>query len=265
MPSTLAVSIICKNAAGVIGPVLRSVRGLVDDPGRVVAFDSGSTDGTLELLARAGARVERVAWRGYLRTKQEAIEACADADWVLCLDADEPVEPDLARSLAGVLASPPAGVAGLEVNRKIFYRGRFLEHAWQPEWRLRVVRGADVRAGLSRWAGVDPHPFLEVNPRAGRVQRLAGTLRHDAFTSFDEFLERQVRHARDSAQALAQRGVPGRVSRLVFSPVSEFLKQVVLRGAWRDGRAGWMAAGSSAIASALKHVMLLERTQDGER
>jgi glycosyltransferase involved in cell wall biosynthesis len=251
MPSTLAVSLVCKDARRTLPEVLNSVRGL----GSVVALDSGSTDGTIELLHEAGARVEGVAWEGYLKTKQRALEACADADWILCLDADEPVEPDLAASIRGVLESGAGGVSGYEVNRKVWYAGRFLEHAWQPEWRLRLVRGVDVGRGAARWTGVDPHPYLAVE---GRVERLAGTLRHDAFETFAEFLERQVRHARDSARALHAQGRRGSVARLVFSPLSEFFKQVVVRGAWRDGPAGWMAAGSSSAASLLKHIMLLE-------
>ncbi|MBM4107351.1 MAG: glycosyltransferase family 2 protein [Phycisphaerae bacterium] len=258
MTASLAVSIVCKDAVKTLPAVLDSVRGM----GSVVALDSGSSDGTLELLASARAGVERVPWEGYLATKQRALEACADADWVLCLDADEPVEPDLAASIRRVLEEDPAGVAGFEVNRKIFYRGRFLEHAWQPEWRLRLVRGADVRTGASKWTGVDPHPYLGV---AGRVERLAGTLRHDAFETFAQFLERQVRHARDSARALHAQGKRGRVSRLIFSPLSEFLKQAVVRGAWRDGAPGWMAAGSSAAASLLKHVMLIELSRGDDR
>ncbi len=253
MPATLAISIVCKDAARTLPAVLMSVR----DLGGVVAFDTGSTDGTLELLDGAGAHVERVAWEGYLKSKQRALEACADADWILCLDADEPVEPDLAGSIRGVIESSPRDVAGYEVNRRIFYAGRYLQHAWQPEWRLRLVRGPDVKRGSARWTGVDPHPSLAVE---GRVERLRGTLRHDAFETFAEFLERQVRHARDSARALHARGRRGSIPHLLCSPLSEFFKQVVVRQAWRDGPAGWMAAGSSAAASLLKHIMLLELT-----
>lgn len=272
---SLSVVIVCKDNESTIGRTLASVSGLATE---IVALDSGSTDGTIALLEREGARVERVSWRGHIATKQLALEA-AGCDWVLSLDSDESVEDDLAASIRDFLASEDPTVAGARVNRRTWYAGRALSYCWQPEWRLRLVRRADVEAGLARWGGINPHDKLEVayrgerqpsDPaRAGRPARvvnLQGTLRHDSFVDMRQHLEANLRHAEVSARSLAEAGVRGSVWKLATSPAGALLKQLVLKGAWRDGWRGWAAAGSTSAATLMKHILLLERTRlGGER
>lgn len=252
----LSVAIVCKNNEATIGRTIESVRGLADE---VVALDSGSTDGTIGLLEAAGARVERVQWAGFAATKQMALEACR-GEWILSLDSDESVEPDLAESIRRVIEQPgPEAPRACRVNRKVWYRGRFLEHAWQPEARLRLVRGEDVRSGRAHWGGLDPHDVLEV--AEGRIADLAGTLRHDAIESFGSFLARQASHARVSAESLHAHGRRASRRKLVCSPVGAFAKQMVMKSAWRDGWRGWCAAGSMAAATLMKHVILLDLSE----
>ncbi|MCK6476731.1 MAG: glycosyltransferase family 2 protein [Phycisphaerales bacterium] len=248
----LSIAIVCKNSRSTIEPVLASVRGLASE---IVAVDSGSTDGTIELLESAGARVIRTAWKGHIATKQMALELC-EQPWVLSIDSDEPVLPDLAESIRAALTRDDPAVAGYRVNRKVWYLGEPLDFAWQPEWRLRLVR-----RGKARWGGVNPHDKLEVMPGAGRVEDLRGTLRHDSFVDMADYLTKQVAHSRVSAQSLVAEGRRGSYWRLVVSPAGAFFKQLVLRSAWRDGWRGWCAAGATAVATAMKHAILIELTR----
>ena len=271
---SLSVVIVCKNNEATIGRTLKSVAGLATE---IVALDSGSTDSTIALLEREGARVERVEWKGHIATKQMALEA-ATCDWVLSLDSDESVEPDLARSVREFLGRDDPTVAAARVNRKTWFAGRPLNHCWQPEWRLRLVRRADVEAGLASWGGLNPHDKLEVAyrgsrqpadaARAGRAPILAdlpGTLRHDSFTDMRQHLANNLRHAEVSAQSLAEAGVDGSYWKLVTSPVGAMVKQMVMKSAWRDGWRGWAAAGSTAATTLMKHILLIERTRlEGE-
>lgn len=249
----LSVAIVCRDNVGTIGRTIESVRGLADE---VVAVDSGSTDGTIELLEAAGARVLHTDWKGHVATKQMALDACLGA-WVLALDSDESVLEELRQSIARALEAPGEH-AGFEMNRKVFYRGRPLNHAWQPEWRLRLAL-----RGKCRWAGLDPHDSLEVVEAGASVGRLAGDLRHDSFESFADHFAAQVHHGRTMARSMAARGERGRRSKLVTSPAGAFLKQLVLKSAWRDGTAGWLAAASAAVGALAKHGALLEEESGG--
>ncbi|MBA4028440.1 MAG: glycosyltransferase family 2 protein [Planctomyces sp.] len=257
-PLPLSVAIVCKDGARTIARTLDAVRPIAAE---ILALDSGSTDGTLDMLARAGARVVPTEWLGHVRTKQRALEACSQP-WVLCLDADESPEPDLIEAIAGALAWPaaeqlataPEPVA-FALNRKVWYAGRFLNHAWQPEWRTRLVRGRDVAAGLAAWAGTDPHDALRT---AAAPRRLRGTLRHDSFATFAEQLGKQVRYAGIQAGHMARRGDRGSLASLLISPPGAFLKQLVLKAAWRDGWAGWLAAACAAQQALCKHAALIE-------
>ena len=167
-------------------------------------------------------------------------------------------------SIRRAIEADDATVAGYEVNRKMWYLGSYLEHAWQPEWRLRLVR-----RGRARFAGLDPHDHIEILPdddgRLGTVARLGGTMRHDAFETIGEFLARQVAHSVAGASSLAARGERGSRLRLVTSPPMAFLKQMILKQAWRDGPRGWVAAASTAAATLMKHMILIEKTRTPDR
>lgn len=251
----LSVVLICRNSQDTIQRTLDSTVPLARElGGEVVALDNGSTDNTINMLERAGARVERVAWLGYINTKQKALEA-STSEWTLCIDSDESLEPDLISAIRHALANPPAGIAGFRVNRKMWYAGAWLNHAWQPEWRLRLVR-----TGAARWGGIDPHDKLELHPGAGAIADLprSAVMRHDSMSSAAEFLARQVRHSRLSATNLFERGVRSSPLRIVTSACGAFLKQLVIKQAFRDGWRGSVAAACMSIATAMKHAMLVE-------
>ncbi len=264
MPRDLSIAIVCKDNADTIGRVLDSVSGLGRE---IVALDSGSTDATLDLLAAAGARVIDTPWLGHVKTKQLALESCA-GEWVLCLDSDEPVMPDLRASIERCVDTNDPGVVGARVNRKVWYsppvrggeHGRFLNHAWQPEHRLRLVRRE-----RAAWGGLDPHDKLEVSLSPGqRVIDLPGTLRHDSFATFREQLSKEAGYARLMGESLHASGVRGSRLRVLTSPPGAFFKQLILKQAWRDGVPGFLAAGSTAASTLMKHLALLEISNSPE-
>lgn len=256
MALPLSIAIVCKDSEATLARTLESVRGLASE---VVALDSGSTDGTIALLERHGARVERVAWRGHVATKQAALEACSQA-WILSIDSDESLEPELRAAVEQAVSYSAPEIGGYELNRKVYYRGRPLNFAWQPEWRLRLVR-----RGAARWGGMDPHDKLSLID-AGPAGRLAGTLRHDSIGTFAEFFEKQAVHARTMAASMRREGRRGSVLRLLTSPPGAFLKQALLKQAWRDGWPGILAAASTASGALVKHAVLIElsRTDGAE-
>ena len=253
---TLSVAIVCKDNEATIARTLDSVRELLKEfageSGGIVAVDSGSTDGTIAMLEAAGARIIRSPWLGHIKTKQLALASCR-GDWVLSLDSDESPEPDLIASIRAALTRNDAAISAYELNRKVYYRGSPLNHAWQPEWRLRLVR-----RGTCAWGGHDPHDVLAPSSTSARVERLSGTLRHDSITTFAEFLIKQASHSRTMARSLHAAGVRGRYLRLLISPPGAFLKQLLFKRSFMDGWPGWLAAASTAASALMKHAMLIE-------
>ncbi|MBX9737099.1 MAG: glycosyltransferase family 2 protein, partial [Phycisphaerales bacterium] len=204
------------------------------------------------MIESRGGRVIRHEWMGHIKTKQLALQS-ATRPWVLCIDSDESVQSDLAASIRVALdpARDDPAIGGFAVNRKVYYRGRALNYAWQPEWRCRVVRN-----GGASWGGIDPHDVLSVS--RGREARLSGVLRHDSFTTFGEQLAKQVRYAEIQARGMLSEGKRGNVASLLVSPGASFLKQLVLKRAFMDGWPGWLAAGCTGAQSLMKHITLIE-------
>lgn len=251
----LSITIVCCNNEATIGRTLDSVRGFA---GELIAVDSGSTDGTIALLEAADATIVHQSWLGYVGQKQFALEQC-QRPWVLHLDSDESIDEPLRAAIRAAIDRDDPDVGGYACNRMIFYAGRMLRHAWQPEWRLRLARRA-----TARWTGVDPHDALEVGE--GRTSRLSGTMRHDAISSAADFLARQVAHAHVSATALHAVGRRGSIAQLCISPPAAWFKQMVLRRAFLDGWRGFVAATIATVATMMKHAILLELSrQDSAR
>lgn len=242
----LSIAIVCKDSAATIGRTLESVHALADE---IVAVDSGSTDGTLGLLESAGARIIHSPWLGYIRTKQLALDHCR-ADWILALDADESPLSELVASICGAL-DRPGPTTGFLVNRKVFVDGKPLNHAWQPERRLRLIR-----RGHYRWAGLDPHDHLQPLDPNAPIARLTGDLRHDSIASWPDFLAKQARHAETMARSMLAQGRRPSRFKLLTSPPAAYLKQLILRRAFLDGRPGLRAAHATAHATRLKHQAL---------
>jgi len=131
----LSATIICKDEVEKIRGALTSVR-FCDE---VVVVDSGSTDGTLDICREIADVVVEADWPGHVAQKNRALDL-ARGEWVLPLDADERVTPELAAEIAAVLASEPP-VDAFEINRHVHYLGRWIDHSgWYPEPRIRLFR-----------------------------------------------------------------------------------------------------------------------------
>ena len=169
----LSVAIITLNAASQLEACLQSAR-FADE---IVVVDSGSIDGTQALAERYGAKVIHREWLGFGPQKQFAVEA-ARHDWVLCLDADERVTPELQTSIENALKSPstlgPAAacmVAAFRFPRCNRFLGRYLRHGeGYPDWSLRLF---DRR--LARWSSDAVHEKVETKAFVGQ---LTGDLVH---------------------------------------------------------------------------------------
>ena len=193
-----------------------------------MVVDAGSSDGTVELAERLGARVIRSHWRGFGAQKQFAIEQAAH-DWVLCIDADERVSERLRAGIEAALAAPACGAYRCpRCNR---FMGRYLRHGeGYPDWSLRLF---DRRR--ARWSDDAVHEKVIA---AGEIGRLQGDLMHDSAEALDSYLAKQNRYTTLAAQEACARGKRATAAHLLLSPLLRFVKFYFFRLGFLDGLPG---------------------------
>lgn len=242
----LSVALITLNEEANLPRCLECLRGLASE---IVIVDSGSTDKTEQIARSFGARFSVEPWAGFIAQKKKAFQKCGQP-WVLNLDADEVVSPELAASIAKLFVDGPPTASGFWLNRRTFYLGEWIWHAWYPEWILRLVR----REGAC-WVGLDPHAKLAIS---GPTGRLDGDLLHYSFRNLEDHLQRTIKYARTMAESYATQGRRFHWYQLVFSPWAAFFKHLLLKQGWRDGWRGWLISGVRAIDVFAKYAFLLE-------
>ncbi|HEY9063440.1 MAG TPA: glycosyltransferase family 2 protein, partial [Burkholderiaceae bacterium] len=180
-PPLLSVVLITHNEAANIAACLESVA-FADE---WIVLDSGSTDATAEIARRFGATVVIASdWPGFGAQKNRAL-ALARGRWVLSLDADERVTPELAASIRQALADDGAA-AGYELSRLSNFCGQWMRHGdWYPDRVLRLFRREAARFSDDR-----VHERLIVDPGAGGIGRLAGELLHHSMPTLDSALDK---------------------------------------------------------------------------
>jgi glycosyltransferase involved in cell wall biosynthesis len=249
----VAVAITVRNGIRTMPRVLDSVAGWVT---QVLVFDTGSTDGTLELCRARGCDVVECKWEGMCRARTRCLTACAGSPWILLLDADEIVEPELRDSIAEAVRRNDPAVNGCAIRRTVFFEGAWLRHTFQPEFRTRLVRGDRARVFGSGQFGDGGHDRVEVG---GPIPRLRGTLRHESWEDLHDFWTRSSRYCIVAARAGA-RG--GRVTDVMFRPIVTFAKQYILKRGFLDGRRGFLMAYMLATANLMKQITILRSRWD---
>jgi glycosyltransferase involved in cell wall biosynthesis len=244
MPATpLSVTIITKNEGDRLARCLEAVGGLADE---VVVVDSGSTDDTVDVARRLGARVEQHGWTGYGPQKRAAEDYCRH-DWVLNLDADEVVTPALHQEIGALMATGPSLKAYRFKIRNV-YPGKD-----KPRWLAdthNYVRLYDKRAVRFRESAV--HDTVDTKDEV--VGQLKGTATHFSVRSWAHV--KQKHDAYTTLQAKVLRKPKWWILvRLPFEYPTTFVRYYVLRGHFTGG---WEGIYTSHLAS-LARVMRLRK------
>jgi glycosyltransferase involved in cell wall biosynthesis len=245
----LTVAVITQDAARALGPCLESV----GFAGEILVVDSGSSDGTLELAARHGARIEHREWMGFGRQKAHAV-SIAKHDWVLCLDSDERVSEELARSIREAMAAPRYNA--YRMPRRNRFMGRWLAHGeGYPDWSLRLFHRAHAS-----WSSDEVHEAVLTTADVGRLQ---GELLHDSAEDVATYLGKQNRYTTLQAKTLFAQGVRASYWRLIASPLVRFLKFYVMRLGFLDGGAGFAHVVIGCNNTFHKYLKLIELEKTG--
>jgi len=240
----ISAVIITKNEEAAIGRCLESIS-WVDE---IVVLDSGSTDETVGIARSKGAKVFTSAeWPGFGIQKNRALEL-ATGDWILSVDADERVTPELAAEIRSMVTSSNPK-PGYEMPRLSSYCGRYMRHSgWWPDYVTRLVQ-----RGRGRFSPSLVHERMEVD---GPVGRLKHTLMHDSFQTLEQVLDKVNRYSSLSAQQMAASGRQGGVLTAIVHGLGAFIRTYVFKAGFLDGREGLMLAVSNAEGAYYKYVKL---------
>ena len=240
----LSAVLITRNAANVLDTCLESLA-FVDE---IVVVDSASSDGTIEIAARHGARVVQKEWLGFGRQKQFAVEQAAH-DGVLCLDADERVSPELAASIAAAVAAPISPV--YRMARRNRFLGRWLSHGeGYPDWSPRLFNRMNAR-----WSDDLVHEKVLYSVTPGTLK---GDMMHGSADDLAGYLDRQNRYTTLAARQAFELGRSVGWLHLLLSPVVRLFKFYVFRLGFLDGLPGLLHISIGCMNSYVKYAKLIE-------
>ncbi len=241
----LSILIATKNSEDTIERAINSIKELAYE---IIVVDSGSEDRTVDIARDLGAKVIFNKWVNS-GTQYNFMISKASGEWLFILDSDEEVSEELKNSIKNVLTSENTADC-YEVNRKTYYLGKFLNHVWQPEWRIRLFKNGKVR-------------YEErVHGKAicdGKKERLKGDLYHYSYKSLRHHMEKTIYFARETANLMYERGKKPRLYNLIINPSVYFFKFFVLKKGFLDGYRGLIVSAIGSMYGFLKYAFLYEK------
>jgi glycosyltransferase involved in cell wall biosynthesis len=214
----------------------------------IIVVDSFSTDRTREIAESFNAKVIKREWTNFKDQKNFALMQC-NHKWVLLIDSDERVTPELKERIEEVLAIENNPIVGYELHRVMFFLGRWWRGTgWRDEYVLRLFQKDRVR-----WSEATVHE--KIIPH-GKVKRLEGELHHYSFESISDHVQKLIRYAKLFAQEYKgpQVGLP----KLILSPVVRFANFLFVNRGIAAGLAGFIVATNEAFYTFLKYAIVWE-------
>jgi glycosyltransferase involved in cell wall biosynthesis len=244
-PSVSAI-VVCYNEEDNIGRCLKSLQWCDE----IVVVDSFSIDRTVEICRQFTNIIIQREWAGYGDQKAFA-HSKATKDWVLTIDADEEVTPELQNEIREQLAGGAAQYSGFLLTRLVFYLNRWWRRGgWYPDYQVRLFR-----RDRARWAGTDPHDKIVVD---GPVRRLRNPLHHFSYRDIDDHIQRINRYTSISSEELRKQDQPWRLSDALLRPAFRFFRYYFLKRGFMEGFAGFHVAVTAAMYVFLKYAKLWE-------
>ena len=219
----------------------------------IVVVDAMSTDRTREIASQHTNQVFSRPWEGYARAREYALSRCT-FDWVLAIDADERVTPELRAEIERVLGRPTRD--GFLIPRKAFFLGRWIKHCgWYPGYVLRLFR-KDLAWVTDRKV----HEGMRVK---GTVGTLASPLVHYTYPTIGSYFARFDRYTTLAAEELRDRRVHVRATDFIFRPLFMFVKMYFFKLGILDGLEGLMLCTFSSFYVFVKYSKLREMSRAG--
>ena len=246
---TLSAILITRNEEANLEDCLASLDGLAT---QIVVVDTQSTDRTLAIAQRYGALISSPPdWPGFGPQKNRALDLASE-DWVLSLDADERLTPELRAEIMGVLDKPQTDCYA--IPRLSWYCGRFMRHSgWTPDYVDRLFK-----RGSARFSSDLVHERLI--PK-GPVLRLKNQMLHYSFMNLAQVQEKMERYSTASAQQAFARGKTASPLKAIVHGAWSFFRTYILRAGFLDGPQGFSLACSNAQGTYLRYMKLWRLNQ----
>jgi glycosyltransferase involved in cell wall biosynthesis len=247
----ITACIISYNEEAKIEDCLRSLEGIVDE---IVVVDSLSTDRTREIASRYTDRVYEQAFLGHVEQKNLAVSK-ASHDWVLSLDCDERLSPELKASIIAHKDKLDAHDA-YRMARRTFYVYRWLNHCWYPDYKVRLFNRT-----TARWGGVNPHDRVQVDGQD--IVTLSGDILHYSFDSISGHLKTIDSFTEIAAREIVARGKRAGLASPVTHGLWTFLRLYLFKGGFLDGYAGFVVSVLSGMHAFVKYAKVItQRRRD---
>ena len=241
----VSVAIITKNEENNIEDALRSVA----DADEIVVVDANSSDRTVEICGKYTDKIFQHEWQGFAIQKQMAVDHTR-GPWVLILDADERVPPELKKEVTDVLADTDC--SGFYVPRKNHFLGKWIRHSgWWPDHTLRLFR--------KERGHLEPREVHESVTVQGPVGYLRHPLTHYTYWSLTDFIKRMENYSTLAAKEIRQSAGHAGLFSLTVKPCATFLKMYVLRLGILDGKRGLILAILYSYYTFLKYAKTWEK------
>ncbi|MCX7918699.1 MAG: glycosyltransferase family 2 protein [bacterium] len=245
----VSVCIIAYNEADKIARCLQSVSWANE----IIVVDSGSSDNTIEICKQYTDKIYHRDWTGYVDQKNYAM-SLAKYDWVLSVDADEEVSPELSQEIQRLFQSEVNNFVGYNIPRLTYYLGKWIKHSgWYPDEQLRLFQ-----KNKAKWVGRELHERIQVD---GSIGRLNNVIYHYTYRDISEHLA-TINHFATlwvEEQVTYGKGKKPSAGRLVLHPVIKFIECYFWKRGFLDGKHGLIIAGFSAYYIFLRNVKLFER------
>jgi len=244
---SLSVVIITFNEERNILRCLQSVKNIADE---IVVVDSFSTDKTPDICRKNGIKFIQHKFEGHIEQKNWAITQ-ASSKYVLSLDADEVLSPELEKSI--IEAKKDWKFDGYYFNRLTNYCGKWIRHGgWYPDKKLRMW---DSSKGA--WTGINPHDCYEMKNDA-RICFLHGDLFHYSYYSIFQHIDQVNKFTEIGAKAAFEKGRSITCFGMLFKPVWKFIRDYFIKGGFLDGYYGYVICRISANAAFIKYLKIRE-------
>lgn len=241
----LSVVIITFNEEQNIGRCLQSVQSVADE---IIVVDSYSTDKTEAICKQYQVSFLQHSFEGHIEQKNYALSHAA-YDYVLSLDADEALSPDLQQDIMDIKSNWTAD--GYTFNRLTNYCGKWIRHCgWYPDKKLRLFK-----RNKASWGGVNPHDKVEMHKQT-TVKHIQANLLHYSFYTIREHIEQINKFSTIKAEGLFKKGKKSHLCKMIFSSWFKFFKGYVLKLGFLDGIYGLIICANSGHANFLKYSKL---------